>query len=193
MTTTAFTLSDAITLATEAHAGVLDKGGRPYIDHPLRVMQMVAAVGYDLDTQIAAVLHDTVEDTTLTLADLLAEGVSPEAVDMVDGVTRRTGPAFPGGKEPYQGGLISRAVTNDGSRAIKLFDGGHNSLPRRTHYLTGKHGQMGNTRYTPARARMLAVEAKRRQIAGIPGRFPTDPDEFLAFVIDLDTRLDLAA
>ena len=193
MTTRTFTLSDAILLATEAHAGVFDRGGRPYIDHPYRVMEMVAAVGYDEDTQIAAVLHDTVEDTKLTLSDLLAEGVSYGAVAMVDAVTRRCHPAFPGGKEPYHDGLISRAITLDGSRAIKLFDGGHNSLPRRTHYLSGKHGQMGTTRYTPARARMLSVEAKRRQAAALPGTFPTDPDEFLAFVIDLDTRLELAA
>lgn len=188
-----FNLNDAIILATEAHAGVLDKGGHPYIDHPVRVMQMLAEVGYGVHAQAAAVLHDVVEDTKVTLNDLLREGVPVETVTIVDAVTRRTHPSFPGGKEPYQGGLISRAVQGDESRALKLFDGGHNSLPRRTVFLGESQARMGRTRYAPARVRMLAVEAERRRVADLPGMFPTDPDEFLTFVIALDARLELAA
>ena len=59
-------LNKAIRLAKLAHNGQVDKGGSPYIGHPLRVMNQ-------LDTpeeQIVGVLHDAVEDSDLTLEDL---------------------------------------------------------------------------------------------------------------------------
>ena len=52
------TLERAIVIAAEAHTKKIDKGGAPYILHPLRVMLMMT----DTDSQIVAVLHDVVED-----------------------------------------------------------------------------------------------------------------------------------
>ncbi|GAB5537104.1 MAG: HD domain-containing protein [Rubricoccaceae bacterium] len=78
------TLERAIVIAAEAHAGVRDKGGAPYILHPLRLM-----LGMSTEAeQIAAVLHDVVEDSDWTLDQLRAEGFSEEIVRAVDHVTR---------------------------------------------------------------------------------------------------------
>ncbi|MEV6241165.1 phosphohydrolase [Lentzea sp. NPDC051838] len=65
-----FTLNDAITIATAAHDGQVDKSGRPYIGHPLRVMASVEGE----HAQMAAVLHDVIEDTPVTAEDLAARG-----------------------------------------------------------------------------------------------------------------------
>jgi len=70
-------LAAAIELATEAHKGAFDKGGNPYILHPLHVMN-----GLMFDKGLAAigVLHDVVEDTDITLEDLTAMGFSTRTV-----------------------------------------------------------------------------------------------------------------
>lgn len=81
------TLERAIALAAEAHAGMVDKAGAPYILHPLRVMLRVA----DERARIAAVLHDVVEDTEWTLERLREEGFDPEVLAAVDALTRRNG------------------------------------------------------------------------------------------------------
>jgi len=60
------TLEKAIELAAQAHAGQRDKGGCCYVLHPLRVMMRQQSE----EAMIVAVLHDTVEDTELTLEDL---------------------------------------------------------------------------------------------------------------------------
>ena len=60
------TLENAITLAVQQHTGQLDKGGQPYILHPLRVMLQLQQP----DQQIVAVLHDILEDTHTTAQDL---------------------------------------------------------------------------------------------------------------------------
>ncbi len=59
-------LEQAIQLATKLHAGQTDKAGKDYIEHPLRVM---AAVDSEVE-KIVAVLHDTLEDTPITFAEL---------------------------------------------------------------------------------------------------------------------------
>lgn len=74
-----FTLEDAITIATAAHDGQVDKSGRPYIGHPLRVMASVTGE----HAQMAAVLHDVIEDTPVTASDLLARGCPAVVVDAV--------------------------------------------------------------------------------------------------------------
>jgi hypothetical protein len=57
----------------QAHEGQIDKSGQPYIGHPLRVMSKVAGP----HAQMAAVLHDVIEDTPATAGDLLAAGCPP--------------------------------------------------------------------------------------------------------------------
>jgi len=80
-------LEDAIKLAVDAHSGQLDKAGQPYILHPLRVMSQVS----ELNERIAAVLHDVVEDTEVTLEDLRSQGFPSEVVEAIDALTKRPG------------------------------------------------------------------------------------------------------
>lgn len=68
------TLERAIQIATEAHKGQLDKAGKDYIGHPLRVMEM----GKTEDEKIVGVLHDVVEDGDWTFEALEAEGFSKD-------------------------------------------------------------------------------------------------------------------
>lgn len=79
------TLARAIALAAQYHEGQTDKGGRPYVFHPLRLMLKALTE----QEQIAAVLHDTIEDTDLTLDDLRKEGFSDEIVEAIDRLSRR--------------------------------------------------------------------------------------------------------
>lgn len=81
------TLERAVEIAARAHAGALDKSGMPYLLHPLRVMLNVSLPA----DRIAAVLHDVVEDTTVTLEDLRREGFSVEILEAVDALTKRKG------------------------------------------------------------------------------------------------------
>jgi (p)ppGpp synthase/HD superfamily hydrolase len=83
-------LDKAIQCAVKAHAGQKDKAGAPYILHPLRIMMKME----NQDGMIAAMLHDVVEDSSVTLADLRAEGFSDEVIAAVDHLTRREGEAY---------------------------------------------------------------------------------------------------
>lgn len=77
----------AVKLATTAHEGQFRKSGDPYITHPLAVMHIVEAWGMDEDTIIAAVLHDTVEDTSVSLQDIKSQ-FGEQVAFLVDGVTK---------------------------------------------------------------------------------------------------------
>ena len=77
----------AVEMATKAHEGQLRKTGEPYIVHPLAVKKILEEWGMDEDTIIAGILHDTVEDTGLTLNDIKKEFGASVAF-LVDGVTK---------------------------------------------------------------------------------------------------------
>jgi (p)ppGpp synthase/HD superfamily hydrolase len=81
------TLERAVEIAAKHHAGDTDKAGKPYLLHPLRLM---FAVSTDFE-KMAAVLHDVVEDTSVTLDDLKSEGFPPDVVSAVDALTKRKG------------------------------------------------------------------------------------------------------
>ena len=108
------TLERAIQIAAAAHAGQVDKAGQPYILHPLRVMLRVSGE----HERIAAVLHDIVEDTAVTLDQLAAEGFPAEVIDAVDALTKRSG----------ESRLVAaeRAARNEVARAVKLADNAEN-------------------------------------------------------------------
>ncbi|GAB3623186.1 GTP pyrophosphokinase [Mariniluteicoccus endophyticus] len=73
--------------AEHYHRGQLRKSGDPYITHPLAVTTILAELGMTEPTLCAALLHDTVEDTSYTLEQLTAD-FGPEVAGMVDGVTK---------------------------------------------------------------------------------------------------------
>ncbi len=82
-------LFDAFTFADSAHAGQLRKSGEPYIIHPLAVAEIVAELELDTDSVIAALLHDCIEDTAATHADIAKKFGEPVA-QLVEGVTKLT-------------------------------------------------------------------------------------------------------
>ena len=73
--------------ADEAHRGILRRSGEPYISHPLEVALLLADMRIDADGIVAALLHDVVEDTDMTL-DELRERFGGAVADIVDGVTK---------------------------------------------------------------------------------------------------------
>ena len=77
----------AYAVASELHAGQMRATGDPYIVHPLAVAEILAGYGMDEATIVAALLHDTVEDTELTL-DGATEQFGPEVALLIDGVTK---------------------------------------------------------------------------------------------------------
>ncbi|MBM4630834.1 RelA/SpoT family protein [Rhodococcus hoagii] len=80
-------LQRAYDVAEERHATQFRKSGDPYITHPLAVANILAELGMDTTTLVAALLHDTVEDTGYSLEELTAE-FGDEVAHLVDGVTK---------------------------------------------------------------------------------------------------------
>ena len=121
-------LSNAIKLATNAHAGQFDKGGVPYILHPLKVMHYLKSD--DEELQCIAVLHDVVEDCNVTWEDLEKEGMSVRVIHAVSLLTKIPGQSY----IEYKNGVKSN---NDAIR-VKLADLRHNSDIRRLKGVTEK-------------------------------------------------------
>lgn len=80
-------LNRAYATAEKLHEGVKRKSGEPYITHPLAVATIAAEIGMDTTTVVAALLHDTVEDTDYSL-DELSHDFGSEVARLVDGVTK---------------------------------------------------------------------------------------------------------
>jgi hypothetical protein len=104
------TIEKALQIAAQAHEGQRDKEGLPYILHPLRVMSRVEGE----EAQIVAILHDVVEDTKVTLADLRRAGFSEAVLEAVDCVTHRR-------DQPYAEYVVS-CKKNLTARQVKLGD-----------------------------------------------------------------------
>lgn len=121
------TLERAIEIATEAHKGQYDKAGNDYIGHPLRVMDM----GRTEEEKIVGVLHDVVEDTEWTFAQLAAEGFSQEVIDALQCVTKLSE------NENYDD-FIERVKKNPLATAVKVNDLSDNMDIRRLPYLSDK-------------------------------------------------------
>ncbi|MBX9401824.1 bifunctional (p)ppGpp synthetase/guanosine-3',5'-bis(diphosphate) 3'-pyrophosphohydrolase [Lysobacter sp. BMK333-48F3] len=80
-------LRRAWAVGAAAHAGQTRKSGEPYITHPVAVAKVLAEQGLDVETLVAAILHDTIEDTPLT-RECLATEFGPTVAELVDGVTK---------------------------------------------------------------------------------------------------------
>ena len=77
----------AYAYAAAAHAGQVRLSGEPYLSHPLAVAEVLAELGFDAHAVAAGLLHDTVEDTKVTLEEVDAE-FGEQVADIVDGVTK---------------------------------------------------------------------------------------------------------
>ena len=82
-------IKDAYSMAKEAHSGQKRESGEDYITHPVTVAKMLIELGMDVEAIAAALLHDVVEDTDVTLEDIRKKFGDPVA-DLVDGVTKLT-------------------------------------------------------------------------------------------------------
>ncbi|MGH3648591.1 MAG: RelA/SpoT family protein, partial [Micromonosporaceae bacterium] len=80
-------------VAHQLHDGQVRRSGEPYISHPVAVAQILAELGMDTTTLVAALLHDTVEDTAYTLGQLRRE-FGESVTHLVDGVTKLDGMFF---------------------------------------------------------------------------------------------------
>ena len=113
-------LNDAVRFAAEAHEGQTRKGsGLPYIVHPLEVMQILLRHGVeDEETLVAAVLHDAVEDTKVTIADV-RERYGERVASIVAAVTK---PADATKEEQKR---VAKELLRDGppaARVVKMAD-----------------------------------------------------------------------
>jgi len=104
----------AISIAHQAHAGQLDKAGHPYIDHPLAVMEQVDT----LAAKIVAVLHDAVEDSDLTIEQLVSQGFPATVTDSIAAITKIEGESY----EEY----LERVMSNPLALQVKVADMTHN-------------------------------------------------------------------
>lgn len=115
-------LSNAIVLATNKHAGQFDKGGQPYILHPLTVMSFLGADA-DEELRCIAVLHDVIEDTHTTYEELREAGMSKRVIDGVRALTKVPGETYDEYKE--------KVFANVDAMKAKKCDLQHNSDIRR--------------------------------------------------------------
>ena len=106
----------AVMIAQEAHKGQMDKGGNPYIEHPLHVASQVET----LELKMIAVLHDTLEDSSLTAADLVEAGLPEEVVEAIVVLTHEDG-----NEEAYLD-YIRRVAGNKLAARVKKEDLKHN-------------------------------------------------------------------
>lgn len=104
----------AIKVATEAHAGQVDKGGKPYINHP----QAVAASLTNTEYKIVAYLHDVCEDTSITFDDLIDMGFTYRIVNSIRLLTKTDELTY----EEY----LRRIRMDSCARAVKMADLKHN-------------------------------------------------------------------
>lgn len=146
-----FTLDDAMALAHFAHRNQRDQAGMPYIDHPLRVLQRAQGRGTRPYVQIAAVLHDVIEDTPFTAEMLETLGVPSPAIRLIEVLTHH--PDEP--RDQY----IARIIQDGGPDAvgIKLDDIGDNTLDWRLAYLPTDRQDRLVKKYTQDRERLLGA------------------------------------
>lgn len=103
-------LESALKIAIKAHEGQTDKAGKAYILHPLRIASNCSTI----ETQIVALLHDVVEDSSITLEDLKTSGFPDTIIDAIDSVTRRR-------NESYMD-FVCRCSKNPIGKVVKLLD-----------------------------------------------------------------------
>lgn len=121
-------LDKALHLATNAHHGQFDKGGKPYILHPLRVMSFLKTD--DEELQCMALLHDVVEDTNVTYSDLFTLGMTERVVAGVKSLTKQRGYTY----DEYKQQIFS----NRDAMVVKMADLRHNTDIRRLKGVTEK-------------------------------------------------------
>ena len=121
-------LSNMLVLATNAHQGQFDRGGAPYILHPLKVMHYLKSS--DPELMCIALGHDIVEDTSVTYADLRAAGMSERVIEGIRALTKVPGETL----DEYK----ARVFASRDASHVKMADLRHNTDIRRLKGVTEK-------------------------------------------------------
>lgn len=121
-------LGKMLVIATNAHAGQFDRGGAPYILHPLKVMHYLKSD--DEELMVMALGHDVIEDTDVTYADLREAGISERAIRGIAALTKLPGQTL----AEYKVGVFA----NPDARRVKMADLRHNTDIRRLKGVTEK-------------------------------------------------------
>ena len=121
-------LAKMLVIATNAHDGQFDKGGQPYILHPLKVMHYLKSD--DEELMCMALGHDIIEDTNVTYDDLRTAGMSERVIKGIEALTKRAGYSY----EDYK----SQVFANTDAMRVKMADLRHNSDIRRLKGVTEK-------------------------------------------------------
>lgn len=121
-------LSNMLVMATNAHAGQFDRGGKPYILHVLKVMHYLKTD--DEELQCIAVGHDIIEDTKTTYSELREAGMSERVIAGITALTKMPGQTL----EEYKEGVFA----NRDAMLVKMCDLRHNSDIRRLKGITQK-------------------------------------------------------
>lgn len=140
------TLQRAIELAVSFHSQQVDKSGQPYILHPMRIMLWCSTE----EERQAAIMHDLLEDTSLTIDELIQEGFCQSVIDCVDCLTRRDGETY--------AEFIERCCENPMAIKIKLLDIADNMDVTRLDTL-GENDLGRLKRYHRARKRLLDAQS----------------------------------
>lgn len=128
----------AMEIAYRAHHGQRDKGGIPYVFHPYHLAEQMET---ELEVT-AALLHDVVEDTDVTLEALRQAGITEEVLAVLDRLTHRKGEAYMD--------YIRRLLPDPTARKIKLADLNHNSDMSRLRPEDQEKVQYFQEKYRPA-------------------------------------------
>lgn len=121
-------LDTMLKLAITGHAGQFDRGGSPYILHPLKVMHYLKTDNEEL--QCIAVGHDLIEDTSTTYQDLRDAGISERVIDGIRALTKVPGETY----DEYK----VRVFSNRDAMIVKCADLRHNTDIRRLKGVTSK-------------------------------------------------------
>ena len=121
-------LGTMLVIATNAHAGQFDRGGAPYILHPLKVMHYLKSD--DEELMCMALGHDVIEDTSVTYRDLRDAGISERVIAGICALTKLPGQTY----EEYKAGVFA----SEDAMRVKLADLRHNTDIRRLKGVTEK-------------------------------------------------------
>ena len=117
-----------LVIATNAHSGQFDRGGNPYILHPLAVMYYLKT--NDEELMCMALGHDLIEDTSVTYKDLREAGISERVIDGIRALTKQPGQTY----DEYKQNVFA----NIDAMKVKMADLRHNTDIRRLKGVTEK-------------------------------------------------------
>lgn len=121
-------LNTMLVIVTNGHAGQFDRGGNPYILHPLKVMHYLKST--DEELMCMALGHDVIEDTSVTYKDLRDAGISERVINGIWRLTKQPGQTYDEYKECV--------FTSEDAMRVKLADLRHNTDIRRLKGVTEK-------------------------------------------------------